>query len=93
MATKHEHTRALIKRVRAELSMSQAKFAEYIGGNLPTLQRWEAGSAAPGGLMVARLIEAGVGVRELVEAFEADAARSSKPITVKAIQALPTVAK
>ena len=70
---KYGAVRALIKDVRSQLKMSQAEFANYIGGNLPTLQRWEAGTASPGGLMTARLIEAGIPVKAVVTAFERDA--------------------
>ena len=73
MDKKYGAVRALIKAVRAALGMSQAEFAKYIGGNLPTVQRWEAGTASPGGLMTARLIEAGVEPKQLIEAFEQDA--------------------
>jgi DNA-binding transcriptional regulator YiaG len=73
-AKKFGAVRDLVKQTRAALKMSQAEFAKYIGGNLPTLQRWEAGTASPGGLMTARLIEAGVPVKALVAAFEKDAA-------------------
>lgn len=65
--------RALIKRVRAELKMSQTAFAQYIGTTPAVLQRWESATTSPSGLMTARLIEAGVSVKELIAAFEADA--------------------
>lgn len=76
-AKKSGAVRQLVKDTRAQLKMSQAEFAGYINGNLPTLQRWEAGTASPGGLMTARLIEAGVDVDALIEAFEKDAAAAS----------------
>jgi len=71
---KNPNVRDFIKKVRAGLGMSQAAFAKYIGTNLATLQRWESATAAPGGLMVIRLFEAGVDITELGKAFEADAA-------------------
>lgn len=77
--------RDLIKDVRKELKMSQAEFAGYINGNLPTLQRWEAGTASPGGLMTARLIEAGVDEKKLINAFEKDVASAAH----KAVLAAP----
>lgn len=70
--------RDLIKKTRADLSMSQTKFAEYIGTTPAVLQRWESATTSPSGLMTARLIEVGVSVRDLIDAFEADAAAKLK---------------
>ena len=64
--------RKLVKKTRSELGMSQTAFSAYLGMQVATLQRWETGSASPGGLATARLIEAGVKVDELIQAFEDD---------------------
>lgn len=72
MIRRYTAVRTLIKNTRYSLGMSQEQFAHYINSKLPTVQRWESGTAAPGGLMTARLIEVGIPVKDLVDAFEAD---------------------
>lgn len=73
---KYGAVRALIKADRANRGLSQSAYAAQVGINLPTLQRWEAGTAAPGGLMTAKLIASGISAVHLILAFEQDTEES-----------------
>ena len=78
-AKKFGAIRTLIKTDRDRRRTSQSGYVNAIPGlTLPTLQRWEAGTASPGGLMTARLIASGIPAEEMIKAFEEDAAQSEK---------------
>lgn len=64
--------RSVIRAHRAKLGKSQTEFGQHLNTNAATVQRWDAGTAKPSGLLVARLIKSGVDVDDLIQAFETD---------------------
>lgn len=81
MATKIQKgaVHALVLAHRKKLGMSQSEFGLAHGTNAATVQRWDAGTAKPSGVMVVRLIISGMDPHELVRAFEQDATATELP--------------